>query len=127
MMELGNNTGILHGPNLIFHEAGHVLFGLFGNRLLTAFGGSLMETLVPLTFMVSFLGAGATCLVRRPCAGGRGRTWWDVAPYINDARMLQLTCWGGTRGARWRGTTGSSSSRTQLAGFRYLPEPGRAW
>jgi hypothetical protein len=103
MMELGNNTGILHGPNLIFHEAGHVLFGFFGNRLLTAFGGSLMQTLVPLAFMVSFLWRG------RDLFGAAAMCWWagenlvDVAPYINDARMLQLTLLGGHTGREVEG------------------------
>lgn len=52
--ELGEVNFFLHGPNLIFHEAGHVIFGLVGNDLLTAFGGTLMQCLVPLLLAIAF-------------------------------------------------------------------------
>jgi len=45
---------ILHGVNLIFHEAGHVVFRPFG-RFMTILGGSLLQILVPLVVMLVFL------------------------------------------------------------------------
>jgi hypothetical protein len=92
---------VLHLPNLVFHEAGHVLFGLFG-RFLTVLGGSLFQVVFPLVFAVAFLRqtnpfAAAVC------------TWWagqnllDVAPYIADARALQLVLLGGRTGAEVEG------------------------
>ena len=92
---------VLHLPDLVFHEAGHVLFGFFG-RFLTVLGGSLFQVVFPLVFAVAFLRqknpfAAAVC------------TWWagqnlvDVAPYIADARALQLTLIGGRTGAEVEG------------------------
>lgn len=92
---------ILHLPDLVFHEAGHVLFGFFG-RFMTVLGGSLFQFLVPVILAVSFLRqrnqyAAAVC------------TWWagqnlvDVAPYIADARALQLILLGGHTGAEVEG------------------------
>ena len=38
--------GILDGANLIFHEAGHILFLFFGESL-QALGGSLIQVAIP--------------------------------------------------------------------------------
>ena len=42
----------IDGANLLIHEAGHVLFGLPGNRFLMVAGGTLLQLLVPLMFAV---------------------------------------------------------------------------
>ena len=92
---------ILHLPDLVFHEAGHVLFGFFG-RFLTVLGGSLFQVVFPLVFAVAFLRQ------RNPYAAAVC-TWWagqnlvDVAPYIADARALQLILLGGHTGAEVEG------------------------
>jgi hypothetical protein len=45
------NTAVMdawiHGPNLIFHEAGHVIFSPFGEFIMIL-GGSLGQILMPL-------------------------------------------------------------------------------
>lgn len=103
MMQLGEGSSFLHRPNLVFHEAGHVIFGFAGNRVLTALGGSLMQVLVPLGIMVAFLAK------NRDAFAGAVFLWWagqnlvDVAPYINDARMLQLPLLGGGTGREIEG------------------------
>ena len=38
---------VLHLPNLVFHEAGHVILGVFG-RFISVLGGSLFQFAVPL-------------------------------------------------------------------------------
>ena len=93
-MGAGVMDSVLHLPNLIFHEAGHVLFSPFG-RFMTVLGGSLFQVLVPVTCAAAFLKqkdafAAAVC------------TWWagqesssTLHSYIADARALQL-------GAPWR-------------------------
>jgi len=92
---------ILHGPNLIFHEAGHVLFGFFG-RFMTVLGGSLFQFALPLAL------AGVFLKQRNPF-GAVVCTWWagqnllDLAPYIADARALQLVLIGGKTGAEVEG------------------------
>jgi hypothetical protein len=103
----------LHLINLVFHEAGHILFS-WGGALITALGGSLTQILVPLVCAVA---------LRRydDVFGASVGVWWvgqnlvDLAPYINDARALQLVllgdscCSAAVPGPRSRGTTGSSS------------------
>jgi hypothetical protein len=87
----------LHNVNLIFHEAGHVLFLPFG-RFMSILGGSLMQILMPLTVMLVFL------LKERNTFGAAVGLWWtaqslmDVAPYINDARAGQIPLLGGGTG-----------------------------
>jgi hypothetical protein len=87
----------LHGVNLAFHEAGHVIFSLFG-RFFGVFGGSLGQILMPLICMGAFL------FYRNPFAASVA-LWWagenfmDLAPYINDARALQLPLLGGSIGS----------------------------
>ncbi|WP_269540478.1 hypothetical protein [Cerasicoccus fimbriatus] len=88
----------LNRVNLIFHEAGHWIFGVFGNELLMFLGGGLGQLLMPLIL------AGAFLIKNRDCyAAGLG-LWWagqslvDTSIYINDARSLQLTLIGGHTG-----------------------------
>jgi hypothetical protein len=87
----------LHGVNLAFHEAGHIIFGLFG-RFLGVFGGSLGQILMPLICMGAFL------FHRNPFAASvalwwTGQSFMDLAPYINDAQALQLPLLGGNIGS----------------------------
>jgi len=78
----------LHGVNLVFHEAGHIIFSPLG-RTMTILGGSLMQLLVPLAVAVSFF-------KRRDAAGFAVGGFWffenfvDVGVYIADARALAL-------------------------------------
>lgn len=100
-MGITAEESVLHLPNLVFHEAGHVIFGFFG-RFMTVLGGSLLQFLVPLICAGAFLKqddpfAAAVC------------TWWagenllDLAPYIADSRALQLVLLGGHTGAEVEG------------------------
>ena len=106
----GSDAGsFLHLPNLIFHEAGHVIFSPFG-RFVTVLGGSLFQILVPVICAVAF----ARQATEARTSGGHWFsaavcTWWagqnivDVAPYIADARKLQLTLIGGRTGGEVEG------------------------
>jgi hypothetical protein len=92
----------LHLPNLIFHEAGHILFSPFG-RFMTVLGGSLTQVLIPLVC------AGAFLWQTRDPFGAAVAVWWagenliDLAPYIADARALELVLLGGKTGAEVEG------------------------
>lgn len=87
----------LHMINLPFHEAGHVFFMPFG-RFMMFLGGSLSQILMPLVCLGTFL------LKTRDPFGASVALWWmaenlmDVAPYINDARALDLMLLGGVTG-----------------------------
>ncbi|MEO5822224.1 MAG: zinc ribbon domain-containing protein [Vicinamibacteraceae bacterium] len=91
----------LHLINLVFHEAGHVLFGFFP-RFFMVLGGSATQVLVPLACLVAFVRQGDRF-------GAAVAVWWagqnlvDLAPYINDARDLQLVLLGGRTGAEVEG------------------------
>ncbi|MBS0164777.1 MAG: hypothetical protein JSR29_01720 [Nitrospira sp.] len=94
-----NYTGesFLHLINLPFHEAGHVIFMPFG-RFMTILGGTLGQILMPLICLGTFL------VKTRDPFGGAVALWWtaeslmDIAPYINDARALDLMLIGGVTG-----------------------------
>jgi len=92
---------ILHLPNLIFHEAGHVILGIFG-RFVGVLGGSLLQFSLPLVLAGVFLrqGDGFAASV---CTWWAGQNLLDVAPYIADARSLQLVLLGGRTGAEVEG------------------------
>lgn len=88
----------LHRVDLVFHEAGHVLFRPFG-EFMTILGGSLLQVLVPAAVAAAFL-------VRHgDNFGASVGLWWtgqsltDVAVYIRDARELRLPLLGGGTGA----------------------------
>jgi len=85
---------LLDGVNLVFHEAGHPLFGLLGWEVLTILGGTLMQLLVPL------LACGAFWL-RRDAVGATATGIWafenllNIARYVADARAQVLPLVGG--------------------------------
>jgi len=88
----------LHLTLLPFHEAGHVIFGVFGIRFLTVLGGTLGQLLIPAVVIAAFV-------LRRNPFGGCVGVWWlgescmDVAIYADDARAGQLPLLGGVTGS----------------------------
>lgn len=82
--------GLLDGVNLVFHEAGHVLFSLFGGTVMLL-GGSAMQVLVPAACAGVFLwrrdrySAGLVSL-------WTGQSLAGVSAYMRDAptRALDL-------------------------------------
>jgi hypothetical protein len=100
-MGLATADSVLHLPNLVFHEAGHVILGVFG-RFVAAVGGSLFQVAVPLALAGAFLR-------QRDSFGAAVCSWWagqnllDIAPYIADARSLQMVLLGGRTGAEVEG------------------------
>src|SRR5262249_19485831 len=53
-LDAGRLGTFLHLPDLVFHEAGHIILSPFG-RFVTVFGGSLFQVVVPLVCAVAFL------------------------------------------------------------------------
>lgn len=90
-------SAFLHWPLLIFHEAGNVVFGLFGEWA-TVLGGTLGQLLMPAIPM------GAILLKNRDPFGASIGLWFlgvsllDVAPYMYDALHPQLMLLSGTTG-----------------------------
>lgn len=96
------NGSWLHLPNLIFHEAGHVLFGPFG-RFMSVLGGSLTQVLIPLVCATAFLRQTRDRFAAAVAIWWAGENLLDLAPYINDARDLKLVLLGGRTGAEVEG------------------------
>ncbi len=53
-------AAIVSGADLVFHEAGHPLFGVFGSKLLTYLGGTLAQLAIPAAAAVAFARRRAT-------------------------------------------------------------------
>jgi len=84
---------ILDSLNLVFHEAGHPLFGLFGSTI-GILGGTLMQLLVPMLVL------GACWCKRETFAIGLSGVWFfqnfhNIARYMADARAQELPLVGG--------------------------------
>jgi hypothetical protein len=95
-------ASFLHTIDLMFHEAGHVLFSPFG-ELMTTLGGSLMQVLVPIACGIAFVTTSPNLFGAAVMCWWTGQNLLDVAIYINDARALQLTLLGGFTGAEVEG------------------------
>ena len=84
----GGPVTFLHGVNLVFHEAGHVIFGFFG-RFVAVLGGSLNQVLIPAVCVIAFLHT-------RQRASAAVALFWtgqslaDVAVYAADGRAMAL-------------------------------------
>jgi hypothetical protein len=91
------NGSFLHLVNLVFHEAGHVLLAPFGTFLM-ALGGSLLQVAVPVVCAAAFLQR-HDAFAAWVCGWWAGQNLIDLAPYIADARALQLVLLGGMTGA----------------------------
>jgi hypothetical protein len=90
-------SSFIHRPLLIFHEAGHVVFRLFGEWV-TVLGGTLGQLIMP-----AILG-GALLIKNRDPFGAAIGLWFvgvsllDIAPYMYDALHPQLMLLSGMTG-----------------------------
>jgi hypothetical protein len=88
----------LHRVDLVFHEAGHVFFMPFG-AFMAILGGTLGQLIMPVVVIVALI------VTSNDTFGASVGLWWlgqsfmDCAPYIADARALQLQLVGGGTGA----------------------------
>lgn len=97
---IGSNSSgnsFMHLVNLPFHEAGHIIFRILG-RFMMMLGGSLTQLLVPFICLVAFLVKTRDTFAASVSLWWLGQNFIDLAPYINDARTLQLILLGGVTG-----------------------------
>lgn len=104
LVDLGENPGVMHLVHLVFHEAGHTITAMLtDNRTAVVFMGSGMQVLVPLVVAIAFY------VVNHDAFGAAIGLWWtghsalDVAPYIQDARFLNLQLLTGGTGKEVEG------------------------
>jgi hypothetical protein len=88
------NGAFLHLINLIFHEAGHIVFAPFGTFMMTL-GGSLLQVIVPFVCAWAFVFQQQDPFAASVCVWWAGESLLDLSPYIDDARSLQLMLLGG--------------------------------
>ncbi|HMO47994.1 MAG TPA: hypothetical protein PKB14_18435 [Rubrivivax sp.] len=93
--EIGRS--FLHGPLLIFHEAGHVIFRLFGEWA-GVLGGTLAQLLLPAVIAAAFLWKNHDPFGAALGLWLLGVSLLDVAPYMYDALQPQLTLLNGSVG-----------------------------
>ena len=90
---------LLSRIDLVFHEAGHIIFLPFG-RFFSVLGGSLVQVLVPLVCTWAFL------LRHQNAFGASVTLWWtgqsliELAPYIADAQSQRMLLLGGVTATR---------------------------
>ncbi|AFY71230.1 hypothetical protein Pse7367_2979 [Thalassoporum mexicanum PCC 7367] len=83
----------IHNFNLLIHEAGHLIFGILG-EFIGFMGGTLMQLIVPIAFIVSFW-----CQKQRyaaaVCLFWLSINLFDVSRYLKDARSQLIPLLGG--------------------------------
>jgi len=88
-----DHFGWLDGVDLAIHEAGHPLFGVFG-EFVGFLGGTLMQLLMPSLFVWYFTRRGdrhaATVAL-----WWVAQNLWNVSVYVKDARAEELPLVGG--------------------------------
>ncbi len=84
---------LIDNVDLAIHEAGHVFFGPFG-EFIGFLGGTLMQLIVPVTFLGYFLHRrdqyAASVLL-----WWVGQNLWNISVYVKDARSMELPLVGG--------------------------------
>jgi hypothetical protein len=84
----------MHLVNLVFHEAGHIVFAPLGSFMMSL-GGSLLQVIVPIVCACALLFQQEDRFGASVCLWWAGESLLDLAPYIDDARSLQLMLLGG--------------------------------
>jgi hypothetical protein len=93
---LGSEPGFvifLDHANLVFHEAGHPIIGLFSARL-EPYGGTIGQLFFPALLIVAFWRRGEVFGVAT-CSIWFFENWLNIARYAADARSMELPLVGG--------------------------------
>ena len=84
----------IDGVNLLFHEAGHLLFR-WGGDTVYFLGGTLGQLLWPLIFALYFLLKRRERFSATVCAWWFGENFVNIATYMHDAPVEELALVGG--------------------------------
>jgi hypothetical protein len=84
---------LLDHANLLFHEAGHPIVGLFSSRL-EAYGGTIGQLAFPCVLAVGFWRKGQVLGLAAACIWFF-ENFFNIARYMADARSLELPLVGG--------------------------------
>jgi hypothetical protein len=83
-----NYHTMIDSADFVIHEAGHVIFGIFGQTIGVA-GGTIFQLLVPIYGIVNFV------VIRDYFAMTLAQVWLgisllDIAKYVGDARAMRI-------------------------------------
>ncbi len=84
----------IDGVNLIFHEAGHTIFGILGIEFLAVAGGTLMQLLIPFGVAAYFWKSRQHISAMIAAMWG-GQSLVNVYVYAADAQRMELELLGG--------------------------------
>ncbi len=84
---------LLDHANLLFHEAGHPIVGLFSSRL-EPYGGTIGQLFFPSVLAAAFWRKGQPLGVAC-CSIWFFENWFNIARYLADARSMRLPLVGG--------------------------------
>ncbi len=91
---------IIDDANLLFHEAGHLIFGLLGD-IMRLYGGTLGQLAFPIIFAVAFWRQKSLVSVAVVLLW-LFENFFNIAAYVADARAQVLPLLGGdSRGHDW--------------------------
>ena len=84
---------LLDHANLLFHEAGHPIVGLFSERL-AVYGGTIGQLVFPVVLAIGSWRKGQALGVAAGCIWFF-ENWLNIARYLADARSMELPLVGG--------------------------------
>jgi len=84
---------LIYLVDFVFHEAGHIIFGIFG-KFVGDLGGSLMQLLIPVALMIYFFKERQR-LSSSLVLMWIGENWINISIYARDARARKLPLHGG--------------------------------
>lgn len=82
--------------NLLIHEGGHGIFGIFGSKYIYTIGGTLMQLLIPGMFVVFYL-INKKKIPAQIFLVWLGQNILNISVYASDARAQQLPLIGGKK------------------------------
>lgn len=93
-LEVIGHYTILDNANLIFHEAGHMILGIFGMQFIAFIGGTLMQLFPPISTTIYFYQrhdiTASVC-----CIFWLGQNLHNIGNYMADANVQILPLLGG--------------------------------
>ncbi|MCX8056710.1 MAG: hypothetical protein N3F03_03755 [Ignavibacteria bacterium] len=85
--------------DLLIHEPGHLIFGLFGN-FIQFLGGTLMQILLPLSMAIIFFIKGNKYWTQI-FLFWLGHNFINISVYVDDANKMKLRIIGGVHDWNW--------------------------
>ncbi len=98
LVNRGNYT-FLDFVDLLIHEPGHLIFGLFG-EFAQFFGGTLMQIFLPLMMAIMFFIKGKKLLTQL-FLFWLGHNFINISVYVDDANKMKLKIIGGIHDWNW--------------------------